>query len=80
MYSFIQLFIAVALQQSILQLACVLNLILQKLFFPPPGQIAQRDRRPAVVQEIDPSILLREPLILKVKESDGRNQKASFQG
>lgn len=34
MYSFIQLFIAVALQQSILQLACVLNLILQKLFSP----------------------------------------------
>lgn len=51
-----------------------------KTFFPPPGQIAQRDRRPAVVQEIDPSILLREPLILKVKESEGRNQKASLQG
>lgn len=40
-----------------------------KTFPPPPGRIARRDRRPAVVQEIDLSILLREPLILKVKET-----------
>lgn len=68
MYSFTQIFIAVALWQSILRPAWIGSF--KSLFFH-PGQIAQ---------EIDRSVLRRKPLILKSKKAKGETKRPVCQG